>query len=492
MTNGLTRDLPTTTKWLARSSRNLTNYDRIDMILESAEFKSGFPVRPPSRVLGTAGVAAITYFYGCGGPLGSETIVSSSGPLVGMIALVVYPLFITMPYAYIVAELCSAFPEDGGFTIWVMSGFGPFWGFQIGYWSWVAGVINSAIYPSLLLKIITGYTDIEITSPVTSYLLKAAIGIVLALPTLLPTRAIGRAALVALAVVLLPLVIFVVWGYALSSDFDALLDVRHKVNNVNDTTMTVDFAGSPEDVQWTELVNTLFWNFDGVAMASVFGGQVLNPARVYSRAIWITVALTVATYLVPIPATIASESLNWTLFDRGSYLQAAKELGGDGLETIMLVSMIVTNIGLYISSMFCKVVEVAGMADHEMMPRVFSRRNDVFNSPHYALLVTLVPTIALVGIDFDVLLPVTNAFASLVALLIICTSIQLRRHLPYIPRPTKVPGGVPGLAVLALFPTAVFGFIMANACSDLMSILLVVGFLVPGLIYGLYISRVHF
>lgn len=92
---------------------------------------------PPAtrRALGTASVVAITYFFGCGGPLSSEPIISSSGPLIGLPAMVLYPLLVTAPYAYMVAELCCAFPEDGGFTVWVLNTFGPFWGFQVGYWS---------------------------------------------------------------------------------------------------------------------------------------------------------------------------------------------------------------------------------------------------------------------------------------------------------------------------------------------------------------------
>ncbi|KAF1324338.1 Amino acid-polyamine-organocation, partial [Globisporangium splendens] len=469
-------------------AEHLTTYDRIDMILESPHIKQEFfHIRPANRVLGTASVAAITYFYGCGGPLGSETIVESAGPLVGMVSLIVYPLLITIPYAAIVAELCSAFPEDGGFTVWVLNGFGSFWGFQIGYWSWIAGIINGAIYPSLLLDLFTQYTDTEIRSSTMRFLIKASIGIVLAIPTLLGTKAMGRAAIVNLVCVLLPLCIYTVWAYVEAKDVHDLLEIRHETNTLDETTQDVVFEGG-YDVDWTVLINTLFWNFDGINMASVFGGQVLNPARVYSRAIWVTVGLTIATYFLPIPATIASNALSWIEFERGSYGIAAKHIGGTGLELVMLVSTVGTNVGLYVSSMFCKSFEMAGMADHNMLPPIFAKRNEAFGSPHFAAIATLVPTVALVGIDFDVLLPVTNAFAALVALLTILTSIQLRRNLPYIPRPVKVPGGTWGLALLAVFPTGVFGFIMVHACSDLTSILLVLGFLVPGLCYGGYQS----
>ena len=36
------------------------------------------------------------------------------------------------------AELATAFPEDSGYVAWVTAAFGPYWGFQEGFWSWCA------------------------------------------------------------------------------------------------------------------------------------------------------------------------------------------------------------------------------------------------------------------------------------------------------------------------------------------------------------------
>jgi amino acid transporter len=41
------------------------------------------------------------------------------------------------PISRVVAEFCTTFVEDGGSTVWVMTVFGRFWGFQTGYWSWL-------------------------------------------------------------------------------------------------------------------------------------------------------------------------------------------------------------------------------------------------------------------------------------------------------------------------------------------------------------------
>ena len=64
-------------------------------------------------------MSALVYFNVSGGPFGSEGIISAAGPLVGLTALLVYPILFALPVALVTAELTTAFPEDGGYTIWV-------------------------------------------------------------------------------------------------------------------------------------------------------------------------------------------------------------------------------------------------------------------------------------------------------------------------------------------------------------------------------------
>lgn len=39
----------------------------------------------------------------------------------------------SVPEALITAELATAFPENGGYVVWVTAAFGEFWGFQVCY-----------------------------------------------------------------------------------------------------------------------------------------------------------------------------------------------------------------------------------------------------------------------------------------------------------------------------------------------------------------------
>lgn len=59
----------------------------------------------------------------------------------------ILPMLWSVPEALITAELATAFPENSGYVAWVTAAFGPFWGFQEGFWSWLSGVTDNSIYP---------------------------------------------------------------------------------------------------------------------------------------------------------------------------------------------------------------------------------------------------------------------------------------------------------------------------------------------------------
>ncbi|EEY54566.1 uncharacterized protein PITG_08233 [Phytophthora infestans T30-4] len=126
------------------------------------------------------------------------------------------------------------------------------------------------------------------------------------------------------------------------------------------------------------------------------------------------------------------------------------------------------------------------MADNRLAPRVLAKRSVRFQSPRNAALLTLVLMLALINLDFDSMLIMTNAYSAGVQLVIIAAIIKLRRDLPYIARPTKVPGGIPLLFAMAVAPTFMFGYITFYALRSMVSAILMVAFFVPGVAYAGY------
>ena len=74
------------------------------------------------------------YILVSGGAFGIEDMVSSSGPGLTLLLLVLLPLFWGLPMALVASELGSAIPGEGGFYVWTRRALGNFWGFQAAWW----------------------------------------------------------------------------------------------------------------------------------------------------------------------------------------------------------------------------------------------------------------------------------------------------------------------------------------------------------------------
>ena len=85
-------------------------------------------------------------------PRPAQDAVSTGGPALALLGFIILPLVWSVPEALVTAELATAFPEDSGYVAWVTAAFGPFWGFQEGWWSWLSGVTDNSVYPVLLLS----------------------------------------------------------------------------------------------------------------------------------------------------------------------------------------------------------------------------------------------------------------------------------------------------------------------------------------------------
>src|SRR5713226_10282066 len=101
------------------------------------------------RELGFVPLAAVVFFNVSGGPYGIEDVVPSFGPGLALLLLVLTPLVWSLPVSLVMSELASAIPDEGGYVTWVRRAFGPFWSFQVGWWSWLDSFVDVAIYPAL-------------------------------------------------------------------------------------------------------------------------------------------------------------------------------------------------------------------------------------------------------------------------------------------------------------------------------------------------------
>ena len=97
------------------------------------------------------------FSYTTGGPFGLEDMVTTSGPGMTLIYLLVLPFFWCIPVSLVSAELTTAMPVEGGFYRWTRAAFGDFWGFLAGWWNWSASFLLGGAYAVLFTDYLVYY-----------------------------------------------------------------------------------------------------------------------------------------------------------------------------------------------------------------------------------------------------------------------------------------------------------------------------------------------
>ncbi|RHZ28286.1 hypothetical protein DYB37_007423 [Aphanomyces astaci] len=325
--------------------------------------------RKPSigrRQLGVLPVAMITYFNVSGGPWGSEPIISSCGPLIGILAVSIFPWIWCLPTALLFAELFSAFPTDSSFCTWVGLAFGRPMGFHVGYWSWVGGVIDNAIYPCLIVDSRSSPSPFGI-----KFAARVSIAILFMVPTLFSIKIVGRTMLVLAIIVAMPFVVLVVVA----------------IPQVNPSNWLV----VSEDRNWVNLISVLYWNYSGFDAAGAYAGEIVDPKRTYPRAMVLTVILIALTYLIPFVAITGVDKPHYATWVDGSYTSIALGVGGMWLCGWVVVSNFFGNLGLYMAEMTKDGFQLAGMADSGLAPSFFAllRDDEAHGSSNGTALITL-------------------------------------------------------------------------------------------------------
>ncbi|KAG7397908.1 hypothetical protein PHYBOEH_011975 [Phytophthora boehmeriae] len=445
---------------------------------ELGEADGGVVQRPPSmleavkegprRQLKVMSIVGLCYFSVCGGPIGSEYIISAGGPLVGFIMLLLFPFIFGIPIAYVTAELSTTFPQDGKFS-----------------GCWVGSTrLTFLLMLSRRLHMAT-FTDVygSIDSPVAEYFVKAAIAVLLALPNLLGIRIVGRGMAVMSIFVMIPFTVLFIWGLIRASNWGEIGEVRRAdiEYDVNDN--FVSMSGSV-DIDWSLLINTLFWNFNGAVNMSVFGGEVSTPGRTYPRALLISVLLVTLTYLAPLFAATVYNSPHWTTWEEGSFSSIARDIGGGFLSNWVVLATFCSNAGMYIAELFCDSFQLLGMAECGLAPAVFKARNKRFNTPHNSVYASLIIILVLIQFDFDVIQNMTNALSAFYQLLILVAFIKMRYTHADIERPFKVPGSIPVLLIGLVVPTGLLVYIAVDVFFTLAPAMIVLGVTLAGLLYA--------
>ncbi|KAL3850389.1 hypothetical protein ACJIZ3_012271 [Penstemon smallii] len=398
-----------------------------------------------SKKLALIPLVFLIYFEVAGGPYGEESAVGAAGPLYAILGFSIFPFIWSIPEALITAELATTFPGNGGFVIWAHKAFGPFWGSLMGSWKLLSGVINLASYPVLCIDYLKLAFPI-FASGLPRYIAIFVSTLFLSFLNYTGLTVVGYTAVCLGIVSLSPFVV------------SSLVSIP-KINPKR----WISLGQKGVEKDWRLFFNTLFWNLNFWDNASTLAGEVDKPQKTYPKALFSAGLLTCLGYLIPLLAATGATPLDQEKWVDGYFADLAVVIAGKWLKIWIEIGAVLSVMGLYEAQLSSCAYQILGMADIGVVPRFFGARSKWFNTPWFGILLSTLVALAVSYLSFVDIISSVNFLYSSGMLLEFASFLWLRRKMPEVNRPYKVPLPWPGLVIMCLVPSGFLVYVMAVA-----------------------------
>jgi amino acid transporter len=413
----------------------------------------------------------VMFSYTTGGPFGLEDMVTTSGPGMTLVYLLVLPFFWCIPVSLVSAELTTAMPVEGGFYRWTRAAFGDFWGFLAGWWNWSASFLLGGAYAVLFTDYLVYYFPKMTWWE--HYLVSLAL---IALLTWINVRGIEMVGQVATALeifIFVPVMLMVVIGLV-HWHFNPFTPwvVPHQ------PTFKVFGVGLALGL----------WLYSGYEQLSTVAEEVENPQRAYPRALALVVPLSMAAYFLPTLTGLASAG-HWEQWHTGFFSDAAGIIGGTfhgraWLGTWMTLAAMVGNVALLNSTILTTTRMPFAMAEDGYLPSALTHKHARYGTPWLAIVASAVIYALLAWQSLGQIISVYIWLRSATTVLTVLSAWKLRRTRPDMARSFRIPGGRSGLLYVVAAPVVMA--LVALLGSDRFALVGgAIGIVVGPVVYGL-------
>jgi amino acid transporter len=392
-------------------------------------------------------LVAATFFMVSGGTYGTEDIIHGAGYGTGILLLLVTPILWSLPTAYMIGELSSALPSEGGYYAWVRRAMGNFWGFQEAWLSLVASIFDMAIYPTLFVAYLTRLVP---WFGVDHRGVMVGLGVVV-LCALLNIAGIRIVAISSLWLFFLLSAPFVLLVLIAPFKMGALTDVA-----VAPASSNIGLIGG---------LLICMWNYMGWDNASTIAAEVKRPQRTYPRAMLVAVVVVAATYIVPFAAMWLA-GVPARAFETGSWADIAGMMGGlvggplvaRGFRVALVLGGMMSAFGMFNALVMSYSRLPLAMAQDGLLPSVFGKVHPKTRAPWVAIVVLAGCWALCLGLGFERLVTIDVLLYGMSLSLEFIALIVLRIKEPTLRRPFKVPGGMAGAIFVGVCPALLLGF----------------------------------
>ena len=428
--------------------------------------------RKPAVKLTLWPLVAATFFMVSGGTYGTEEIIHGAGYSRGILILLFLPVLWCLPTAFMIGELSSALPQEGGYYAWVRRGLGNFWGFQEAWLSLAASIFDMAIYPTLFvfyLKQMSPWFGLG-NHGVYAGLFVVATCVALNLAGI---RVVGITSL---------------WLFFLLSAPFALIVVLSPLKM--GALAEADAAPAATGLSLLGGVLVAMWNYMGWDNASTIAREVARPQRTYPKAMIVAVALVALSYVLPFAAVYLTGVPSSTFGGDGSWAAVAGAIGGkflgfEWLRFLIILGGMMSSFGMFNALVMSYSRLPLAMAHDGMLPRIFGKVSARTRVPWEAILFCATCWALCLGLGFKRLVTLDIMLYGVSLMLEFVTLVALRIREPELKRGFRVPGGMPGAILAGVFPLALLSLAMVESNHET-----VLG--MNGLLFGVLIIMTGF
>ena len=401
-------------------------------------------------------LVAATFFMVSGGTYGTEAIISGAGYGRGILVLLFLPVIWCLPTAFMIGELSSALPAEGGYYAWVRRGLGNFWGFQEAWLSLAASIFDMAIYPTLFgiyLKQMSPWFGQG------NHALYAGLFVVVtcAALNLAGIRVVGLTSLWLFFLLSLPFALVVVLSPLRVGALSAAAEPTA--------------AATGTGVTLLGAVLVAMWNYMGWDNASTIAQEVERPRKTYPKAMIAAVILVSLTYILPFMAVYFTGAPASAFTEEGSWATIAGQLGGSimgfqWLRFMITLGGMMSAFGMFNALVLSYSRLPLAMARDGMLPKLFGKVTKVNQTPWVAILVCASCWALCLGIGFKRLVTLDIMLYGASLMLEFVTLVVLRIREPKLHRSFRVPGGMAGAVTCGIFPLALLILSMVESENE--------------------------
>ena len=387
--------------------------------------------------LGIFSVIGMIYAMTAAGAYGIEDMVSSSGPGMTVIMLLVLPLIWAFPIALSSSELGSAIPEECGYYKWVQRGLGEYWGFQVGWLKNVGIFINNATFVVLAGNYIASFLHMSSTG---GYIIKVLIILIF---MILNLRGVKEVAIVttlisAFIVVAFAGITIIGFMHMNYSPFEPVVAEGQTVVSSIGASIAIGM-----------------WMYAGYETMSSLAGELENP-QIIPRGIILALPLIIATYMLPTIAGVGSIG-QWESWgsDGVSYIDVAIQYA-PAFAVLFVTVAAASNISLFNVYLATGARNFWIVSEDYLFPKFLSKVSKRWGTPYVTIIGLSVVSLVLCILPFSALVTAVALLNMGFYSLILISQIVLRKKEPDLERPFKIKlGGDTGNMIFCAIPIAV-------------------------------------